>query len=111
MSNDPGPAGKRVGPPDVPPVTIGELRFDVIHFGKTRGLGQNGGYLAATELATGKEIFVLKVYDVTYEEGLEEDVQDIFIEEMRAQGDQLLVVDEDGGRYLVDPSTRSSRPA
>jgi hypothetical protein len=103
------PAGKRVGPEDVKPVVIGNLRLEALHWGKERGLGQNGGYVAAFDKASGKELWVLKVYDVTYDPRLEEDVQDVFIEslEKSASGDLLEVRDERGRRYTVDPKTRT----
>jgi hypothetical protein len=101
------PAAKRVGPPEVPAVKQGTTRFEVIHWGKDRGLGQNGGYIAALDDSTGRELWTLKVYDVAYDAELEEDVQDVFIESMamRAAG-TLEIADEKGRRYLVDPATR-----
>lgn len=45
---------KRVGPPRVPPVVVGDLRFEVVHWGRERGLGQNGGYIAAHDRESGR---------------------------------------------------------
>ena len=103
------PAGKRVGPPDVAPVTIGNLRFEAIHWGRERGFGQNGGYIAAHDAAGGAELWTLEVYHVDYDPDMEEDVQDIFIETMTksASGDRLEITDERGRSYVVDPRTRS----
>ena len=103
------PAGKRVGPPDVAPVTIGKLRFEAIHWGRDRGFGQNGGYIAAYDAAGGAELWTLKVYQIDYDSEMEEDVQDIFIETMSksTSGDRLEITDERGRRYIVDPGTRS----
>ena len=42
-----GPSAKRVGPPEVAPVNVGNVKIEAIHWGKDRGLGQNGGYIAA----------------------------------------------------------------
>jgi hypothetical protein len=105
------PAAKRVGPEEVPPVTIGETRYEVVHWGRERGLGQNGGYIAAVDAASGRELWTLKVYDVTYDPDMEEDVQDVFIESLAPRGDdKLAVVDERGRKYLVDPRRRQARP-
>jgi hypothetical protein len=102
-----GAAPKRVGPPEVPPVVQGTTRFEVIHWGRDRGLGQNGGYIAALDDATSKELWTLKVYQVVYDPDLEEDVQDVFIERMTAiKTDTLEIVDEKGRRYLVNPAAR-----
>jgi len=103
-----GPSEKRVGPPPVAPVGIGNLRFEAIHWGKERGLGQNGGYIAARDRTSGKEIWTLKIYDIAYDPALESDVQDVFIQSMsRIGGDKLQVIDEKDRRYIVDPQARS----
>jgi hypothetical protein len=103
------PKGKRVGPPKVNPVTIGNLRFEALHWGKARDLGQNGGYIAAIDVANGKEAWILKVYDIAYDPAMEGDVQDIFIKSMSKSpfGRKLNVRDERGRAYVVDPATRS----
>jgi hypothetical protein len=110
--DDAAPAAKRAAPPKVVPVVIDNVEFAAIPFGKARGLGQNGGYVAARDPATGKEIWTLKVYDVTYDPKLEGDVQDLFITTLAksASGHELIVTDEQGRRYLVDPKTRTVRP-
>jgi hypothetical protein len=106
------PRAKRVPPPNVAPITIDDVEFAAIPFGKARGLGQNGGYVAARDPATGKEIWMLKVYDVVYDPKLEGDVQDVFIRSLQksASGHELVVTDERGRRYIVDPKTRTARP-
>jgi hypothetical protein len=103
------PKAKRVPPAKIEPVTIGNLRFEAIHWGKARGLGQNGGYIAAIDPASGKEAWTLKVYDVAYEPGLEGDVQDVFIKSMSKTlfGQKLTITDERGRGYVVDPAART----
>ena len=106
-----GKAGKRVAPPDVASVTVGTLRIEAIHWGRERGFGQNGGYVAAVDTVTGAEIWTLKIYDVTYDGVKEEDVQDVFIASMRALGGgRVEIVDEDGRRYLLDVAARRVTP-
>jgi hypothetical protein len=113
--NDPAPgmlAPKRVAPPKVKPVTIGRVRFEALHWGRDRGLGQNGGYLAAFDARTGAELWLLQVYKIDYREDLEEDVQDIFIESLKAGSrGTLKIIDERERRYVVDPATRTVRAA
>ena len=103
--------GKREGPAEVPPVTIGSLRFAPIHWGKSRGLGQNGGYIAAYDAATGQELWILKIYTVSYDSRKEEDVQDVFIESLTktASGDEIQIVDEEGRVYILNPQSRVVR--
>lgn len=105
--NDDGlgmPMGKRLGPDDVPPVTIGDARFEVIHWGRERGLGQNGGYIAAYDVQSGGELWILKVYHIEYDEKMESDVQDVFIESMEedAGSGNLNITDEGGKEYIVN---------
>lgn len=105
------PAAKRVGPDDVEPVQVGRTRYEAIHWGRERGLGQNGGFLAAVDVDSGKELWTLKVYDVVYDPDMEEDVQDVFITALAPgpQPDSLSVTDERGGQYLLDTRTRAVR--
>ena len=100
---------KRVAPPEVAPVTIGDLRFEAVHWGKERGFGQNGGYVAAFDAASGQELWTLEVYQVDYDPEMEADVQDVFIQSMSRSlwGKKLKITDERGRRYVVDPQSRS----
>lgn len=100
---------KRLGPPQVEPVVIGDVRYEVIPWGKERGLNQNGGYIAAFDTASGKELWILKVYDVAYNPNLEGDVQDVFIVSMSKGffSGKLHIEDERGRSFIVDPDKRS----
>jgi len=104
---------KRVPPPDVPPVRIGAVRYEVLQSSRKRGLPQNGGYIRAFSAASGDELWTLQVYQTTYDPALEEDVQDVFIRSLKKTlwGGKLKVEDERGRRYLVDPAARSATPA
>lgn len=104
--------GKRAGPPEVEPVIIDSIKFIALHWGKSRGLGQNGGYIAAYDASTGEELWILKVYEIIYDPQKEQDVQDIFIQSLEKtdSGDELLVTDEHDRTYIVDPATRTARP-
>lgn len=106
-----GKAAKRAGPDDVAPVRLGDTRYEVVHWGLARGLAHNGGYIRAVDAATGRELWVLEVYRVEYEPKRERDVQDVFIETLRAgaSGRTLEVIDEDGRHYEIDPAARSVR--
>jgi hypothetical protein len=100
---------KREGPVEVAPVRIGTMEISVVHWGTSRGLAQNGGYIAANDIASGRELWLLKVYDVPYDPKRERDVQDTFIVEMKldASGSAVLIRDELDRVFVVDPRTRS----
>lgn len=104
------PQPKRTAPPKVSPVVIGGVRYEALHWGRSRELGQNGGYIAAFDPGTNRELWILKVYHVAYDDKMEEDVQDVFIKRMKAEGGNLAITDEDGRHYLVDPETRTVTP-
>jgi hypothetical protein len=102
------PAPKRVAPPSVPPIAVGPYRYEPLLWGRDRGFGQNGGYLSVVDAASNKEIAVIKIYGIEYNQKMESDVQDVFIKsmELRPNGTQLLVTDERARRYAVDLATR-----
>jgi hypothetical protein len=106
------PTAKRVGPAELAPVTIGNRRFEVVHWARRRGLAQNGGYIAALDIASGKELWLLRVYETTYDKSLESDVQDVFIKSISKKffSETLKITDENGRSYLVNTQTRAVTP-
>lgn len=110
MSRSRPPVAKRIGPPDVAPLIVGTIRYQVLPWGKDRGLGQNGGYLSAVDTATEQEIAVIKVFEIDYDPNLESDVQDVFIKSLHLHptGSALVVENELGRCYVVDLQSRST---
>ena len=93
--------------PEPAPGGVGGIRYEALPWGKARGLGQNGGYLAAIDVASGRESWLLKVYDVVYDGEREDDKQDLFIEDLTLEASGLLrVTDERGGLYRGDLQQR-----
>lgn len=105
------PKPKRVGPPEVAPLVKDGVRYEAVHWGRERGLGQNGGIVAALDAATGKELWTTKVYTIDYHPTLETDVQDIFIRSLQAGATarELLVIDERGRRFRLDLDSRKAQ--
>lgn len=102
------PEKERSEVPEPGPVTRDGVRYEALPWGKARGLGQNGGYIAAYDVASGRELWLLKVYEVSYDGEREDDKQDIFIEELRLQGKGTLVVTDERGRvHRVDLARRT----
>lgn len=94
--------------PEPAPVSLAGVRYEAMPWGKARGLGQNGGFIVAIDEATGMEKWILKVYDVVYDNDMEEDKQDIFISELELESETLLhVVNEREEHYLVNVDTRA----
>lgn len=96
-------AKERAEPPEPAPVVIDGIRYEAVLWGKSRGLGQNGGLIEALDEQSGESLWVLKVYDIDYSVDMEPDKLDLFIEELAADGpDALRVVNEHGRRYRID---------
>lgn len=112
MSRLDTPKRKRVGPPAVEPVIVNGVRHEALHWGRTQGLDQDGGYVVAMDMASGHELWTVRVYRIDYLPGLETDVQDIFIESLvLAEGDrQLLVTDERGRKFMLDLASHAVMP-
>lgn len=103
---------KRVAPEPVAPVSFEGRRYEAIDFGKARGLGQNGGYVAAIDEASGRELWVQRVYRIRYDRRLEGDKQDLFITGLTVlpAARALLIENERGARYRLDLRTRQVTP-
>lgn len=99
-------AAKRVGPPEVEPITIKNIRYEALHWARERGLKQNGGYIVAYDKDTNKELWILKVYTIEYDPKLERDNQDIFISKMDIQNGKLIVENEAHKKYSVNLDTK-----
>jgi hypothetical protein len=102
-------AKKRVAPEPVEPITIGSVRYEVVPWAKTRGMDQDGGVIRAVDAASGRELWLLKVYEIKIDPAMETDKQEIFIARLTqaADGRSLLVDTERGARYRVDLATRA----
>ena len=99
---------ERSEPPEPAAVVTGGVRIEALPWGKVRGLGQNGGYIAAYDAGDDHELWLLKVYDVVYDGEMEEDKQDCFIEDMALDpAGRLRVTDERGRVYVVDIERRA----
>jgi len=107
----PAKSGSRIPAPTVAPVKAGGLRFEQIKNGLTVGLPQMGGYLQAFDDATGEKLWTLKVYDSKKPSNKEGGAQEVFFKSMSAQPDgTLLIVNERGLRFIVDPKAKTSKP-
>lgn len=111
MTHNPKPSASRAPPPRVPPVFIAGVRYAQVP-GDLETDGQVGGILAAYD-ASSRELWRLKVYENPRRPELEGDVQDVWFRSLRAEGGKLLIENERGERFEVDPATRHvfSRPA
>ena len=100
-------AKERREPPRPEPVSFGGVRYEAVLWGKSRNLGQNGGFVVAIDEVTGTEKWIIKVYDVIYDQRMEEDKQDVFISSLELDSENLLhVVNEKGAQFMVNVETQ-----
>lgn len=95
--------------PRVDPVVGNGIRYEVLRGARSRGFKQNGGIVAAIDVASGKELWTLLVYTTVYDEKEEVDVQDVFITELKlsSDGQSLHVKNEERKQFVVKLSDRS----
>lgn len=89
---------KRAAPAEVAPVTVGEVEYSVPLW--------EMGFVVAKDVKTRKELWRVRVYKVTIGPKLEEDVQHVFIKSLSHEGGMLIVTNERGESFTLDPATR-----
>jgi hypothetical protein len=100
----PQPSASRAPAPRVAPVFIAGVRYAQVA-GDRDTDGQVGGMLAAYD-ASNRELWRLKVYVNARRPDLEGDVQDVWFRSLRVQGERLLIENERGEQFEVDPAAR-----
>jgi len=93
-------SAKRATPKPVSPVVYKGITYSAPNH------GGSGNYVLASD-ATGKEQFRIKVFDTPIDPKMEEDVQWVFITELKLTGSSLMVKDEKSRCYTVDLETRT----
>lgn len=99
---------KRLEPEQLPPVILGNTRYEAPLWGKSRDLGQNGGHVVAINQTTGEEMWVARLYEIVYDPDMEEDKQDLFLVSLTLDtaGTRLLAEDERGRKFALDLFSR-----
>lgn len=96
----PSPAfAKRAAPAPVAAVSIGSVEYSAPATAM--------GFVVATEKATRRELWRRRIYEVLRDPALEADVQDVFINSLEVVNGRLLIRNERGDAFLLDPTTRA----
>jgi len=90
---------KRAAPKNVPPVTRNGVTYSAPH--------DQMGYVVAKEEKTGKVLWKKQIYVVKHDPAMERDVQDCFITGLRFAKGKLIVSNENGDRFELDPATQA----
>jgi hypothetical protein len=88
--------GKRTAPPELPPVVNGDMEY--------RASTSRPGCVEGRD-TRGRETWWRQIYVIAYDPGLEKDVQDVFIKEMKLADGSLRIVNERGDEYKLDLKT------
>jgi hypothetical protein len=96
--------------PSPAPVELDGIRYEALNHGRDRGLDQNGGYIAAIEVSSNRELWTLCVYEINYHEEMPVEPQEVYIMRMRIMGNNVLHVwDDFGEHFVVDTILKTSR--
>lgn len=104
-----GPSISRPPPPQVDPVVHNGVRYEQVKDALALGYGQLTGHLMAVDPASGKRLWVVKVYDAPPDPNVEGDVQAVYFSRMELipGKNQLLIENEAKRRFIVDLDDRS----
>ncbi len=94
---------KRREPVQVDPVVHAGMSYAVPRLGTPFGFDQDGGFVTASDAATGALVWSQRVYVVDYGDDIEDDKQEVYIKALQLAdgGEALLVVNERGERFRV----------
>jgi hypothetical protein len=95
------PAAKRTAPRAVPPVVLGNVRYSAPHTAM--------GTITAEDAGTHAVLWTQAIYHVRPKPELERDVQDVYIDSLRAENGLLLIRNEADAWFSLDPATRKVR--
>ena len=93
-----GALAKRAAPPVVEPVTMGGVRYSVA---VERTNTHFNVILRADRVFDSTRLSTTPVYRIQYEPKLEKDVQEIFPESLKVEGNDVVLTDEKGTSYRV----------
>jgi hypothetical protein len=94
---------KRATPKPVQPLVRGGVSYRAGHLKDATG---NSGTVEAVEVASGRQLWSVTVYQIPLRPGLETDVQDVFITRLELDGSCLRVTDERQVQYCIDLLTQ-----
>jgi len=96
-------SSSRGRPPAVSPVVHDGVRYEQVKNLTAEGLPP-GGYVMATQVSSGKRLWISRVYESKVDPNIEADVQWTFFKAMSLDAAQgvLVIEDEKGRTYRVD---------
>ena len=95
---------KRAAPRIAKPLVVGDIRYQVVHDRYTANNRPAGirAYVEAWDVKANKSLWKVKVYEIVYDQNLETDVQDVYIESLALDGKKLVATTERKQSYRID---------
>jgi hypothetical protein len=104
----------RMAPKPVTPIDHNDVIYSVPHFVQCLiDYGeplQNGGYILARDKKTKRIKWLVQIYVTKYNKSMETDVQDVFITEIKLDGETLMIKDEKRRTYSLNINTLETKP-
>jgi len=106
-------SASRVGRPALPHIPFEGKRYEQIMNGEREGLGQRTGLMAVRDMATGKVVSVVKVYDFPRDPRMEADAGDVFFTRFQLDAGlrQIAIENERGQKFVYRIDDGSVAPA
>lgn len=89
---------KRAAPRPVAPVLCKGVQYSAPHDAM--------GFVVATGISSGKELWRARIYEVRVDPNLERDVQDVFITSLTLKDGTLIITNERAEKFALDLKTR-----
>jgi hypothetical protein len=98
---------KRVAPPELPSLIIEGVKYQAFYPApKNTDPAGMEAFVRATRASDGEELWKALIFRVTYNVGLETDVQDIFITDLKFKQGKLTIRDERNRAFVLDLKTK-----
>lgn len=98
-------------PPELAPITVGDVVYKELRQGNKLGYEQKGGFLLATNSTTGETLWHVRVYEVHIVATKESDVQEVFFTKMKLLpgATEILVENELEKQFVINLENHSVR--
>jgi len=98
--------------PSARPVEHQGVRYEQLRRPREQGFQQSGGVIAAIDEASGEQLWVVQLYETTFDPAEERDAQEVYVSELTLDAKQgvLKAVDERKRVWLIRLSDGSVNP-
>lgn len=101
----------RKPPEHVDPVVIDGVRYEQVMNATRYGFDEAPGYLRAVREADGVQLWIKQIYALDIDPERERDVQEVYFRSMSVGEDGMILIENERGRkFSVDPATGESTP-